>query len=73
MTLYYFILDKDTFITHDGHVQLGFNRMPLNEFLDKVEVEYVETHWLPDVFSNRYKRSNYQKHLKSASIGTKDE
>jgi hypothetical protein len=35
--------------------------------------DYIETYWMPDVFSHRYKRNNYQKHMKKASIGTKDE
>lgn len=73
MTFYYYVLDENTFITHDGYMQLGFHRMSLNEFLDKTDVKYIETHWVPDVFTKRYKRANYQKHLQSASIGTKTE
>lgn len=59
-------------ITHDGEFQLGFFRMSLEYFLGKVGVDYEVTYWLPDPMGKRYKKSNYQKHLKSASIGTKD-
>jgi hypothetical protein len=72
MTLYYYIIDENTFITHDGYMQLGFYRMSIQEFLEKAKVNYVETYWVPDVFTNRYKRLPYQVHLKEASIGTKD-
>lgn len=60
-------------ITHDGEFQLGFFRMSLDDFLDKVKIDYQVTYWLPDPMGNRYKRSNYQKHLKSASIGSKED
>lgn len=73
MTLYVYELNENTLITHDGHVQLGLYNMGLEEFLSKAQVEYTETYWLPDVFTRRYKRANYQKHLQSASIGTKNE
>lgn len=73
MLLYYYILNENTFITHDGHIQLGIHNMCIQEFLKNTQVTYIETYWVPDVFSQRYKRVNYQKHLKSASIGTKDE
>ena len=73
MTLYVVEISKDTLITHDGEVQLGFFSMSMDEFLKKVKVDCVETYWLPDIFSNRYKRLNYQKHLNSASIGTKND
>lgn len=60
-------------ITHDGEVQLGHFNMALEEFLSKAKIDYKVTYWLPDPMGKRYPRSNYQKHLKSASIGTKDD
>jgi len=72
MTLYYCVIDENSFITHDGYMQLGYHTMPLTEFLEKAQVTYIETNWIPDIFTKRYKRANYQKHLEKASIGTKD-
>jgi hypothetical protein len=72
MTLYVVQVKENTLITHDGEVQLGVFFMSIGEFLKKASVEYTETYWLPDTFSHRYKRLNYQKHLNQASIGTKD-
>jgi hypothetical protein len=73
MTLYVVEVKENTLITHDGEVQLGVFHMSINEFLQKSNVEYIETYWLPDTFSHRYKRLNYQKHLNYVSIGTKDD
>lgn len=60
--LYYFKLDEETFITHDGYCQLGIFHN-LEYFLANVKIEYQETYWIPDTFNNRYKRKNYQVHL----------
>jgi hypothetical protein len=73
MTLYVVEIEKNTLITHDGEVQLGMYNMSITQFLEKVSVEYVKTYWLPDTFSQRYKRVNFQKHLNLASIGTKND
>lgn len=72
MSLYVYQLNETTLITHDGNVQLGLFHMSLEKFFSMVKVEYIETYWIPDVFTKRYKRANYQKHLNCASIGTKD-
>jgi hypothetical protein len=66
-------IEKDVLLTHDGEFQLGYFRMDLDTFLQKSGVEYEQTYWIPDVMSKRYKRVNYQKHLESASIGTKED
>ena len=71
MTLYVVQIRENTLITHDGEVQLGVYLTSMDNFLKNSNCQYVETYWLPDIFSRRYKRVNYQKHLKSASIGTK--
>lgn len=73
MILYYYRISENTFITHDGYVQLGFYNTKIEDFLIKTSVKYIETYWIPDIFTKRYKRTNYQHHLNSASIGTKDD
>lgn len=73
MTHYVVEIEENKLITHDGEVQLGIFYMPMEQFLEIVGIEYTETYWLPDTFSKRYKRLNYQNHLKHASIGTKND
>ncbi len=73
MTLYVIEVGENKLITHDGEVQLGFYSMSIDQFLKNSKTQYIETYWLPDIFSHRYKRNNYQKHLKRASIGTKND
>lgn len=73
MNFYVYQLNETTLITHDGYIQLGLFNMSMSEFMKQAKVEYTETYWLPDTFSNRYKRASFQKHLQSASIGTKTE
>lgn len=60
---YYYIKDSNTIITHDGDVQTGIVHMSVEEFLSKVKVPYQESYWLPDPYSIRYKRKNFQNHL----------
>lgn len=73
MTLYVVKLEKNKLLTHDGEVQLGIFFTSIEQFLNQAKANYTETYWIPDTFSHRYKRLNYQKHLNSASIGTKDD
>lgn len=74
MTLYFHQLNENTIITHDGYCQLGiYHNMSKEQFLSMVKVEYVEVHWVPDVFTKRYKRANYQKLLKQVSTNTKND
>ena len=72
MPLYYYVLDENTIITHDGYLQLGLFLMNEETFLSSVKVNYQKVYWIPDTFSKRYKRVNFQNHLRAASIGTKD-
>ena len=62
-TLYVFQSDGHL-VTHDGHVQLGCHHMTMEEFMsfDRGNVKFLETYWLPDIFSNRYQRYNFQAH-----------
>lgn len=73
MTLYVVKVNENMLITHDGEVQLGLYNTTLENFMSMTKEEYIETYWTPDTFSQRYKRNNYQKHLRKATIGSKDE
>jgi hypothetical protein len=68
MTLYVYQKNENTLITHDGDVQLGIYFMSLEKFNSLSKVNYQQTYWIPDVFKNRYKRLNYQKHLNHKHI-----
>ena len=59
-------MDVNHLITHDGHVQLGSLHCTLEWFLEKVEVPVTVVHWIPDSFSCRYPRVNYQRHMEVA-------
>lgn len=73
MTLYVVEIEQNKLLTHDGEVQLGIFFTSMSQFLKEAKVNYTETYWIPDAFSHRYKRLNYQKHLNYASTGTKNE
>ncbi len=73
MCLYVVKVNENTLITHDGEVQLGLYNTTLENFMSMTKEEYTETYWMPDTFSQRYKRNNYQKHLRRVTIGSKDE
>ena len=64
MRILYVYRVGDRCITHDGHIQLGYMPHTLERhILLNPEIEWVETYWCPDIFSNRYKRANYQAHM----------
>ena len=64
--LYVVPISDDHILTHDGVSQLGSFHCSLEWFTEHVQVEYQITYWSPDVYSNRYPRSNYQRHLLAA-------
>ncbi len=68
----YVVQEDGYLITHDGHVQLGCHKISMEEFLsmDRGHIRYVEVHWMPDPFSKRYQRANFQSHKKAS--GEKD-
>jgi len=74
--LYVTQLNEDTIILHDGYIQTGvYKNYTVEKFLklvNKNETLYTESHWIPDIFIHRYKRANYQKHLKVATVGSTD-
>ena len=61
-TLYIHPLDKTSCLTHDGYIQIGVFNHSLEKHLKlNPTINWIETYWYPDVFSNRYKRANFQK------------
>ena len=61
-TLYLYRLG-DRCISHDGHIQLGIYSHSVERHLELCPtINWVETYWLPDVFSSRYKRASLQAH-----------
>jgi hypothetical protein len=60
-----FVVDcGDHLITHDGYIQIGIFHHSLEDHLRlNSEVEWQVTYWMPDVFTNRYKRLSYQQHM----------
>ena len=52
----------DRCITHDGYIQLGIMSHGVERHIElNSDVNWVIVHWLPDPFSNRYKRLSFQK------------
>ncbi len=50
-------------ITHDGYIQIGIHSHSLERHLELCpSINWIETYWLPDIFSNRYKRASFQAH-----------
>ena len=64
--LYVVPISENHILTHDGVSQLGSFHCSLEWFTEHVQVEYQITYWVPDVYTNRYPRSNYQRHLLAA-------
>ena len=60
-TLYIHPLGKTSCLTHDGYIQIGVFNHSLQKHLElNPTINWVETYWYPDIFSNRYKRANFQ-------------
>jgi len=58
-------------ITHDGYIQIGIFNHTLERHLELCPlINWIETYWLPDVFSVRYKRASFQATARKA--GGKD-
>jgi hypothetical protein len=59
----HFISDRgDHLITHDGYIQLGcFTHSLKDHYRLNPTIEWIETYWIPDNFSKRYKRVSLQK------------
>ena len=57
-------------ITHDGVSQVGSLHCTIEWFAEHCGVDFTVTYWTPDVYANRYARTNYQAHLKTAGKDT---
>ncbi len=63
MNTHYLYRLGDRCISHDGYIQLGIFSHSIERHLELCPtINWVETYWLPDVFSNRYKRATFQAH-----------
>ena len=66
----------DRCYSHDGHIQLGYHphsvekHIELSHAIEGPKINWVETHWLPDIFAIRYKRATFQAHERAS--GEKD-
>ena len=62
---------NDRCVTHDGYIQIGIFPHTLDKHLElNPEINWIETYWLPDVFTKRYKRATFQATVRKA--GGKD-
>ena len=63
MRTLYIYRSGDRCITHDGHIQLGIHSHSVERHIELCPmINWVEAHWIPDVFSKRYKRASFQAH-----------
>ena len=61
-TLYIHPLSESSCLTHDGYIQIGVFNHSLKKHLElNSTINWVETYWYPDIFSNRYKRATFQR------------
>ena len=60
-TLYLYRLG-DRCIAHDGYIQIGIHSHSIERHRElNPTIEWMEVHWIPDVFKNRYKRVTFQR------------
>ena len=65
--LYIYRTAEDLCVTHDGYIQLGAMSHSLERHVAlNPDVNWIEVHWLPDVFMNRYKRASFQAHERAS-------
>ena len=63
MRTLYIYRHGDRAITHDGYIQCGIHSHSVERHLElNPEINWVEVHWVPDVFKKRYKRATFQAH-----------
>lgn len=62
-----FVVDYgDHLVTHDGYIQMGVFQHSLEDHLRlNPTISWQVTYWVPDIFAIRYKRANYQHHMKA--------
>ena len=53
-------------ITHDGYIQMGIFNHSVEKHIELCpDINWQVTYWMPDPFSIRYKRVNYQHTMKA--------
>ena len=61
-TLYICDIGGGKCITHDGYIQIGIHSHDVKRHIDLCPtINWVEVHWIPDIFKHRYKRVTFQK------------
>jgi len=61
-TLYIHLLSESSCLTHDGYIQIGVFNHSLQKHLElNPTINWIETYWYTDIFSNRYKRASFQR------------
>ena len=62
-TLYLFRLSETRCLSHDGYIQIGIFSHSIERHIElNPTINWVEVHWYPDIFKNRYKRATFQSH-----------
>ena len=61
-TLYICAISEDECVYHDGYMQMGIMSHSVEKHIElNPTINWVEVHWIPDTFTNRYKRVSFQK------------
>ena len=61
-TLYICSTGEDECVYHDGYMQMGIMSHSVEKHIEmNPTINWVEVHWIPDTFTNRYKRVSFQK------------
>ena len=61
-TLYIVDIGNGECVTHDGYIQIGIFNHSVEKHLElNPAIDWQVTYWMPDVFTNRYKRISFQK------------
>ena len=62
-TLYLHRTGDNTCVSHDGYIQMGAMCHSVERHIElNPTINWVETHWIPDIFMHRYKRASFQAH-----------
>jgi hypothetical protein len=61
-TLYICDIGNGECVTHDGYIQIGIFNHSVEKHLElNPTIDWQVTYWMPDVFTNRYRRVSFQK------------
>lgn len=65
-TLYVYRISENECLTHDGYIQIGIMNHSVEKHIELCPlINWIETYWYPDVFTDRYKRATFQKTAKA--------